>query len=152
MEESAPNTRPTLTVGGQAPIQLHGGAIADAEQRLDYQQSGRNNPIIASVTAAVRGLCGDGEAGQAQRIRVFDLLSQNSTGLFRYAPILVGADTAMSEHSPCNINVERLDNGNLRLSLETTPGIDGYGRLEYEIDAQGGYRQTDCRISRNRPE
>jgi hypothetical protein len=144
-----PPVHASLTVNGGEAISLNGGSIADETQRENYRAGKQDNPIIQTVMSQVRTLCGEGIEATPQRASVYLLLSQAALGQLRYMSALVGA--RLDEHTACEMKLDRLENGDVRLRLETVEGSRGYGRFEFMIAPNGDYRQTDFQLSHERP-
>ncbi|GHU32793.1 hypothetical protein AGMMS50256_23510 [Betaproteobacteria bacterium] len=139
----------SLTVNDGEAIQFNDDLIADGQQRANYRAGGRDNPIIQGVMDQVRTLCGEGDGAIPQRASVYLLLSQFALGQLRFMSSLVGA--VLDEHSACEMKLDRLDNGEVRLRLETVEGSHGYAKLEFMIAPNGNYRQTDFLLAHERP-
>ncbi|MDR1519497.1 MAG: hypothetical protein LBU23_05050, partial [Planctomycetota bacterium] len=139
-----------MTVGNGPPLDLHPGSLTDPTQRENYGAAKLDNPIIQGVISRVRDLCGTGEGTASQRASVFALMSQVGTGQLRYMSGLVGA--VLTEHSACDMRLDRLDNGDVRLRLETVAGSNGHGVIEFTISPDGNYRQTDFLLANRRPQ
>jgi hypothetical protein len=147
--ETPPSTHGSLTVGGGTPLNLSPDSIEDETERADYMKAKPNNSIIRSIMGQVRELCGAGEGAAAQRASVYTMLGQSALGQFKYLATLVGA--GLDEHAACDIHLDRMENGDIRLRHETVEGSVGYGRVEFMISPDGSYRQTDFLIAHERP-
>ena len=137
----------TFGAGGSEPVRsVH---IQDthelSEEQLHAFKSGNPSPISAELAANVRALC----AGNDIQMRQV-LLSLGQSGAFPVRSLSAATGVFQDEHSPLDIDVRRLENGDVSLRYRKPENSPLEIDYTYVVRPDGNAVMTDC-LMRARP-
>jgi hypothetical protein len=141
--------QPVITFGASGNEAVQSVHIQDThelteEQRQNFR-SGKPSPISAKLAANVRALCGQNDIQMRQV-----LLCLGQSGAFPVRSVSAATGVFHDEHSPLDVDVRRLENGNVSLRYRKPENSPLEVDYTYVVRPDGNAVMTDF-LMRARP-